>query len=228
MKIASWVMSGAFVASLVLAGPSACKKTEPTPDTCSAPGGAVKADADKHCGTTVQPTSQAACHPGAGGGGGTGGGGTGGGGTGGAGGAGTGGAGGGAGAAGGAGGGAEAEYGPTMNNQEGDDDDCKYHMAWTATPICENTDITFSLVLTDKSANKPSTGAKPYIEAFLDETHGAPKLGTSTETSAGNYTIGPVAFDAPGRWTVRFHVFGDCEDGETSPHSHGAFYVDVP
>lgn len=31
-----------------------------------------------------------------------------------------------------------------------------------------------------------------------------------------------------GQWTVRFHFFDVCIDGPTSPHSHAAFYVNVP
>jgi hypothetical protein len=39
---------------------------------------------------------------------------------------------------------------------------------------------------------------------------------------------GPLRFDRSGRWVVRFHFYEDCNDGESSPHGHIAFFVDVP
>jgi len=124
----------------------------------------------------------------------------------------------------------ESDYGATMFNQEGDDDDCKYHVKWTASPIYENYDITFHLTLTRKSDNMPATGAEPYIEALLSDTHGAPPTDQhATETDPGEYDIGPMQFDAPGNWTVRFHMYGNCLDlVDTSPHGHAAFFVKVP
>jgi hypothetical protein len=51
----------------------------------------------------------------------------------------------------------------------------------------------------------------------------------TTETQPGVYTIGPHILDQSGKWYVRFHLFGSCEDTEeTSPHGHGAFWVNVP
>ena len=50
----------------------------------------------------------------------------------------------------------------------------------------------------------------------------------ATETSPGTYTYGPIRFDASGKWTVRFHLYEDCVDGDTSPHGHAAFFVTVP
>src|SRR5450631_3297316 len=38
----------------------------------------------------------------------------------------------------------DAEYGETLYNSEGDDDDCKYHVAWTATQIHLNEDFTIT------------------------------------------------------------------------------------
>ena len=121
-------------------------------------------------------------------------------------------------------------YGPTVFNAESDDDDCKYHTKWTASPIYQNTDVTFTLVGTVLADGKPLSGAAPYTEIFLDETHPAPPTkAATTETSPGSYTMGPVRFDKPGKWTVRFHVFGDCVDlNDDSPHGHIAFYVNVP
>jgi len=119
-------------------------------------------------------------------------------------------------------------YGDTMYNAGGDDDDCKYHVTWTATPVCQGPDVTFSLELVAIADGSPASGANPRLEAFLNETH--PALDTdeqSRETSAGNYSVGAVQFDASGRWTVRFHFFETCSDGPDSPHGHAAFYVDV-
>src|SRR5262245_53877166 len=35
------------------------------------------------------------------------------------------------------------DYAPTMYNQEGDDDDCKYHVVFTATPVKKGEGVTF-------------------------------------------------------------------------------------
>ncbi len=141
----------------------------------------------------------------------------------------------------GAGGGAVSDYGVTMFDSEGDDDDCKYHVKWTATPIGENEDVTFTVVATNKTDNSPLTGPAPttgvaaganvYAEVYLNDTHPAPndRTQTSDETTPGTYAVGPIQFDAPGKWTVRFHFFEDCSDiADDSPHGHAAFYVDVP
>ncbi|HKE14241.1 MAG TPA: hypothetical protein VKB80_05240 [Kofleriaceae bacterium] len=170
--------------------------------TCEPAGGAVAGDPDTHC-TAAQPTDEAACHPdvpdaGAG----------------------------------------EPdageddegnEFGPTQFGSEGDEDECKYHVSWTSTKICQNADVTFTVTAVTTVDQTGVTGAQPYIEAFLDETHPAPNTDSNfTDNGDGTYTIGPVQFDAPGRWNVRFHFFGDCADGEESPHGHVAFFVDVP
>jgi hypothetical protein len=124
----------------------------------------------------------------------------------------------------------DPDYGDTLYNQEGDDDDCKYHVKWTSTEVFENTDVTFTVTAVNKSDSKATAGAKPYIEAYLNDTHPAPNSPSVTkETAPGTYTIGPMRFDAAGKWTVRFHFFGDCVDAtEDSPHAHAAFYLNVP
>jgi hypothetical protein len=133
---------------------------------------------------------------------------------------------------GGADGGAAAddnEFGETLSNSEGDDDDCKYHVKWESTAVAENTDITFKITVVNKGDQTPAAGAKPYIEAFLDTMTPAPNSPSeASEIAPGVYTIGPNRFDKPGNWTVRFHLFGDCIDSEQSPHGHAAFYVKVP
>ncbi len=127
-------------------------------------------------------------------------------------------------------GGLVIDYGDTLYGTEGDDDDCKYHVKWSVSDVCESTDVTFDVTVTQKSDGAAVTGANPDLEVFLNDTHPAPNSGTATtENGGGKYTIGPVRFDASGRWTVRFHVFEDCEDLlADSPHGHAGFYLDVP
>jgi hypothetical protein len=185
------------------------------------PGGPVAGPADAHCGAKVQPTSAAACHmpPGAGGG--------------------TAGTGGGMAGMGAGGhsmhgmsgmGGMVMSYGPTLPNAEGDDDDCKYHVKWTSTDVYEDTDVTFTVVGTRKEDGAPLAGADPIAEVYLDDTHPAPSTAAkATEGPPGTYSISPIRFDAPGRWTVRFHFHPECSDmTPDSPHGHAAFYVQVP
>jgi hypothetical protein len=116
-----------------------------------------------------------------------------------------------------------------MYGTEGDDDDCKYHVTWSATPICEKAGVTFTVTLTTKADGAPATGAGTMIEATLGDTHVAPNTGMTIEAMPGVYNIGPVVFDRPGRWTVRYHIHEDCTDvSDSSPHGHAAFFVDVP
>jgi len=219
----SVLFSAAFVSSLAL---GACTSSS---NNDGPAGGAVSGALDTHCnGKDPQPTSEASCHPAETGD--------------------TGGDTGDAGAdaaadsgasgdageptggddAGGENGG--SDFGATLYNSEGDDDDCKYHVKWTSTPVRKDQEVTFTLNLTRKADNQPGTKADPYVEVFLNDTHPAPNThSTSTETSPGTYTIGPVKLDAAGQWTVRFHVYGSCSDeAEDSPHGHAAFYVQVP
>jgi hypothetical protein len=123
-------------------------------------------------------------------------------------------------------------YGPTMYNNIGNDDDCKYLVRWTSTHIAEKQDVYFEITATTTVDNTAVTGAAPLAEVFLDDTHPAPKTATAQkpyEISPGTYVIGPVQFDAPGNWTVRFHLDEDCADTlPDSPHGHAAFLVGVP
>ncbi|HLK92006.1 MAG TPA: hypothetical protein VKZ18_19095 [Polyangia bacterium] len=128
------------------------------------------------------------------------------------------------------GGTASSDYGPTMYGSAGNDDDCKYFISWTATPIKENADTTFTVTALRLADMKPATCAGVRPDVSLSLTHGvaAPK-NPSTETSPGIYQVGPIKFDAPGIWTVRFHLYEECDDGQAdSPHGHAAFYVQVP
>ena len=121
------------------------------------------------------------------------------------------------------------DYGPTLPGSEGDDDDCKYHVKWQSTAVAENADVTFQIVATVRKDGSPLAGATPYAEIYLTDTHPAPNTKVvTTETTPGTYTIGPVRFDAPGNWNVRFHFNDQCNDSETSPHGHAAFFVKVP
>jgi hypothetical protein len=111
------------------------------------------------------------------------------------------------------------------------DDDCKYSVSFTNDCVQEgNPGTTFTVTL------KSATGtmalvpmAKAYVEAFLTENHPAGGSNDSTEPSPGVYNIGPVVFDKPGKWTVRFHFFAGCSDTfEDSPHAYAAFFINVP
>jgi hypothetical protein len=120
-------------------------------------------------------------------------------------------------------------YGDTMYNSEGDDDDCKYHLKWTSSDVAQNQNVTFSAVITTKKDGTPLKAAPVEVEVFLDDKHPAPNTDSkSTEGPDGTYSISPVKFDAAGKWTVRFHMHDECNDSETSPHGHAAFFVQVP
>ncbi|HTO98110.1 MAG TPA: hypothetical protein VMK66_13765 [Myxococcales bacterium] len=124
-----------------------------------------------------------------------------------------------------------ADYGDTLYNSEGDDDDCKYHVRFSNSDIEQNKDVNFTVVATVKAPpGGAATGANIIAEVFLNDTHPAPNSGQHvTESPPGTYNVGPIRFDAAGRWTVRFHLHEDCADeAEDSPHGHVAFYLDVP
>lgn len=132
----------------------------------------------------------------------------------------------------------DCEYGATVFGMAADDDDCKYHFAWTSTPICEGTSgVRFTVVATNKSDGSPVTGAHLRAETFVtsadacDTTtrHPGPNtFVTFAEGTSGTYT-GAIQFDQAGQWTVRFHVFEECQDApEDSPHGHVAFRLTVP
>jgi hypothetical protein len=195
--------------------------THPATSTCSDPGGPVKGSADAHCnGVTPQTVSKASCNVG--------------------------------GDAGppasptgpcGEGG----DYGITMHGTEGDDDDCKYHVSYTSTPICENDGVYFTVTANYLTGSKgPLTGACTLAELCQNvpdtpgggtpgpAIDGRPTTGGAgkqevVEGPPGTYTIGPVQFDASGTWTVRFHFNEICCDvADDSPHGHAAFLIDVP
>jgi hypothetical protein len=193
------------LASLVLLAAAGCSSSDSSSggnQPSGLQGAPADGPADTHChadgGTIANPTDMAECTPDAG-------------------------------AAADAGADPGPDYGPTIYGTEGDDDDCKYHVKYTVSPIYENWDVTFTVTATKTVDGTPLTGASPRAEVYLDDKHPAPNTGsTATETSPGTYSVGPIQFDAPGRWTVRFHFYEDCSDlSELSPHGHAAFYIDV-
>ena len=186
-----------FAVMVTALGQVSCKSDSSDGSTRTATAAVVAGAQDSHCGTNVVTVSTAACKGGGGD----------------------------AGADAGAG---TPDYGDTMFNADGDDDDCKYRVKWTAASGAGGT-VNFTVTLSNKSGNTPVTGAPIDVEAFLDETHPAPNSGqTSKETSTpGTYTVGPVAFDTSGKWTVRFHIHDECDDSDESPHGHAAFFMQV-
>jgi hypothetical protein len=124
----------------------------------------------------------------------------------------------------------DPDYGPTLYNSSADDDDCKYQVSFTSTPVRRNQNVTFTVTAKTLADLQPAAGANVEAEVFLDATHPAPNSGqATTEKSGGIYDVGPIKFDAAGRWTVRFHLHEDCQDStEDSPHGHVAFFIDVP
>jgi len=128
-----------------------------------------------------------------------------------------------------------SDYGPTMYGSAGNDDDCKYYLSWIATPIQEKADTIFTLTALRLQDMAPATCAGIIVDVSLDpvdggfSTHGVPVTTPAQEIMPGVYKIGPVRFDAPGTWTVRFHLYEECSDTQDdSPHGHAAFFVKVP
>ena len=122
-----------------------------------------------------------------------------------------------------------SDYGETLYNAEGDDDDCKYHVKWTSTAVRKNTDVSFDVTLTKLADMTAATGAGVRAEIFLTDTHPAAPPPAATESAGGKYAVGPIKFDTAGKWTVRFHFYENCNDApEDLPHGHAAFFVDVP
>jgi hypothetical protein len=127
-------------------------------------------------------------------------------------------------------------YGDTNYGTHALDDDCKYDVTYSVSPIFQNSDVTFLVTATRLADNTPVTGANVRAEIFIspdndpcNATHPAPNPPPKTEEfSPGNYKISPVHFDRSARWTVRFHFYENCFDDQESPHGHVAFLVSVP
>jgi hypothetical protein len=127
----------------------------------------------------------------------------------------------------------DPDYGDIAYGSEADDDDCKYHVKWSVTPFQVGTAASFTVTVTTIADGKPATGLAPRAEVFIpcELTHVPPKVdfaAAATETGPGTYQIGPMTFDKATHWAVRFHFSETCDDSETSPHGHAAFYLAVP
>jgi hypothetical protein len=122
------------------------------------------------------------------------------------------------------------DYGPTIYGAAGNDDDCKYYLSWTATPIKEQADTFFTVTAIRLSDMTPATCAGIRPEVSLSVAVGVPTPPhPSTEIAPGVYKVGPIKFSQAGTWTVRFHLYEECGDSqEDSPHGHAAFFVKVP
>jgi hypothetical protein len=124
------------------------------------------------------------------------------------------------------------DYGPPMYNNVGYDDDCKYKVSWTSTPIRKNEPVTFTVTVIGLDPAGPISGeGVDEIEAFTTVgVHVNPDHDTTFKSKgAGVYEVAPVTFNESGTWVVRFHIFEDCSDAPAdSPHGHAAFYIDVP
>jgi hypothetical protein len=126
----------------------------------------------------------------------------------------------------------EEEHEPNFGS-EAVDDTCKYRVSFENTCVSVDRPVTFTLSLTRLFDEMPGAGANPaFPEIFLanEPTHISPSNNIlAAETSPGTYEIGPILFDRSGRWVVRFHYFDTCSELPVdSPHSHAAFYIDVP
>jgi hypothetical protein len=123
-----------------------------------------------------------------------------------------------------------SQYGATMYNSSGSDDDCKYNVNWQSTKVMENVGVTFYMNALRRADGQPAKGANVVLEVFLNSTHPTPTNNIpNTDLGDGSYLVGPVQFDAAGMWTVRFHLYEICsDDPQDSPHGHAAFYVNVP
>src|SRR5205085_11803930 len=90
--------------------------------------------------------------------------------------------------------------------------------------------VTFTVTIDQLDPAGPAKGAALDAEVYLDALTPAPNTNPkTTETSPGVYKLGPIKFNKPGRWTVRFHMYEECSDEPAdSPHGHVAFYIDVP
>jgi hypothetical protein len=125
-----------------------------------------------------------------------------------------------------------SDYGDTMSNSTGYDDDCKYFVSFTvAGGACVGTDNFFTVTLEDATTKAPITGATGVRPEVVLTKNGTPVNTSSSHTtqmSGGQNNIGPIHFPSSGHNTVRFHFFEDCTDAEASPHGHAAFFVNVP
>jgi hypothetical protein len=125
--------------------------------------------------------------------------------------------------------GGTGDLGATLYNATGFDDDCKYEVSWTATPVAVNTNVTFTVTVSRLSDGQPAHCAGVGAEPFIGNTPAIPTTGAAEIGTTGTYHVGPIKFTQSGMWTVRFHLYEECSDSNSdSPHGHAAFYVNVP
>jgi hypothetical protein len=136
----------------------------------------------------------------------------------------------------------DAGYGDNLYDSAGDDDDCKYHVSWTSTPVQKGKPFTLTITATSKAtgeplvhiaAQDPGKPALSRIEPFMpcQPSHLAPTADYEapvTELGPGKFSVGPVVFDESGRWVIRYHFYEECFNNVTTPHAHIAFFVNVP
>ena len=136
----------------------------------------------------------------------------------------------------------DSGYGDTLFDSAGDDDECKYHVSWTSTPVEKGKPFTLTVSATSLAtgeplehiaAQDPGKPALSRIEPFLpcQPSHPTPTKDYEapvTEISPGTFTVGPVVFDESGRWAIRYHFYEECFNNVTTPHAHIAFFVNVP
>lgn len=133
-------------------------------------------------------------------------------------------------------------YGDPMFNDSGDDDGCKYHMTWSATPIAKNQPFTLTVEATNLRTGEPldtiaaQVPGKPALSRIepavpCEPSHHPPTEAYEAEVkqiAPGKFTVGPFSLDESGRWVIRYHFYEECVDSPTTPHAHVSFFVDVP
>jgi hypothetical protein len=193
------VRAALLLLTMVSACSAAAARKDPGPSIEIPEDASADAAAPSHCGAFVQKTSAASCAVEAG-------------------------------VADDAGDGEPTGFGATSSAREADDDLCKYKVGWSVPAIARGRDLTFTITVRARDGAAMVRGAAPRAEAFLEEARIADVTGaTSRETAPGTYAIGPIRFDTPGRWTVRWHLFATCTlAAPESPRSQVAFFVDVP
>ncbi len=125
------------------------------------------------------------------------------------------------------------EFGDTMYNTSGNDDDCKYAVSFTIPGgICDMGNTSFVVTLKDALTNQGIPGASAVRpEVFKNDAANTPvntSASMTTDMGGGVYKIGPIKFPSSGSYTIRFHFYEDCTDTPSSPHGHAAFFLNVP
>src|SRR5579859_2290476 len=134
----------------------------------------------------------------------------------------------------------ETGYGVTNYGTSAADDDCKYDVSWTSTPVCRTGNVYFMVTVKKRAGadggaatpdGPPLTGASVSAEVVHSDcvTIALNATQTTVEQGDGVYKVGPIVFGKSGQWSVRFHLNGCCSDElPDSPHGHVAFWVNVP